>query len=104
MSDRSQLDEGVDEAITELTDDDLQAFMLITTTGSGTTHTWYAPEETWGDTQVPVAQMLLGGLVNSYSNMTGQSAKEVAAAAAYTADEYLPDDGFQVDREESTDE
>lgn len=80
----SELEAEISGAIDELRTDETEAFMLVTTDGEQYTHKWYAPAE-YRLEGVPVSQLLLASLLQSYAELTDESVDDVANGAAWAA-------------------
>lgn len=88
----ADLDEEIAAAIDDLQADDTEAFMLVTTDGEQYTHKWHAPPNYHVD-GVPVSQLLLASLLQSYAELTEENVDDVASGAAWAAKTVFGDGG-----------
>ena len=84
VSNAGDLAEEIDGAIDELHAETTEAFMLVTTDGEQYTHKWHAPSD-FRVEGVPVSQLLLASLLQSYAELTDESVDDVASGAAWAA-------------------
>lgn len=81
MDDR---DREIDAAIEQLQGEDTEAFMLVTSDGEQFTHNWHAPPD-YRDDGVPISQLLLASLLQSYAELTDEDVETVASGAVWAA-------------------
>ena len=82
----------IEAAIEQLDATETEAFMLVTTDGEQFNHSWHAPED-FREDGVPVSQLLLASLLQSYAELTDEDVDTVASGAAWAAKAVFGDDG-----------
>ena len=97
MSERTRLDEQIDEAIEELIQDDIEGFSLVTSDGENYTHTWFGPRVSVpGDSIRHPYTLLLAAAFDSFSNISDGDAEDLFIAVMQATVERFDSTAFDL--------
>ena len=89
MSHRTERDECIEDAISELTDEELEEFLLVTKHGESEYTTEHYTEETTRDPVDNPYALLLAAAVNHFCTLTGMSPEDALAATILADNEHF---------------